>query len=145
MTAVIARAYVALLLVLGPVAFVYVAGPWVDRQLPVVEPFVVVEKTCERGCVTVKGYLGKRRDCRLLSVFATLTDATGFARLLEVSFLDRSEPDLVISRPPGLHAWGPWFINIPAGSGTVSLYAEHQCHPFWATRTLLDTFEVSEL
>ena len=57
MKRVIEAGSVLWLLVLGPVAFVALVGPWVERQFLPVSKFEVKYSKCDGGCVTVSGTL----------------------------------------------------------------------------------------
>lgn len=143
MTKLINASYSFWLLILGPVAFVFGLGPWIDKQFPVIDPFVVTKIDCNGGCVRLEGWLEKRRDCKLVEVYARHIVPGVLPRVLEVHFLDRSTPQL-ITRPIGAQSWGPWRINVPSGVGEIELRAVHHCHPFWETKSQLVGIEVPE-
>ena len=131
------------LLVLGPLAFITLLGPWIDRQFPVVNPFVVAETGCEQDCVVISGWMEKRRDCKLMEVWARHTINGKLPRIVEIQFLDRKKPEL-ITRPVGSQSWGPWLIKLDQPGGTVEIHAIHECHPLWDTKSVLATVKVPE-
>lgn len=142
MTKFIHASYSIWLLILGPLAFVFGIGPALDRNFPVVEPFVISTQECnESVCVQITGWLEKRRDCRLVELYARVQapDHT-IPRIVEVRFLDRPQQQK-ISRPVGQQFWGPWQIAATTGD-MIELRATHQCHPFWETKSTLAAFEV---
>lgn len=141
MSKIVSASYTLWLLLLGPVAFVLGLGPWIDRQFPVVDPFVVTKVDCDGGCVKIEGWLEKQRDCKLVEVYAKYVNGNDLPRIMEVEFLDRAQPQL-ITRPVGSQAWGPWRVKLPSREGIVELYATHECHPFWLTKSQLTGIKV---
>ena len=145
MTKIINASYSAWLLVLGPLVFVFGLGPWVDKQFPVVDPFVITEIGCssDNPCVVISGWMEKRRDCKFLELYGYVTrPGEKMGRVVEVKFLDRAEPDDRKTRPVGSQYWGAWQINAEEGDH-ISLHAIHQCHPLWETKGVLAEFDVS--
>lgn len=115
----------------GALLFAVLIGPWIDRKMPVVDPFVVVHSTRVGDVITVEGWMEKLRDCSTLEVYVVARSSRG-ARVVDIEFLDRSKPDLV-SRPTGVQFWGPWRVSIPADAQTLHVRTRHSCHPFWDT------------
>lgn len=142
MTKFIHASYSVWLLILGPLAFVFAIGPEIDRRFPVVEPFVISTIECNpANCVQIAGWLEKRRDCRLVELYARVQSPDhAIPRIVEVEFLDRPKQQK-ISRPVGEQFWGPWIIKAHDGD-MIELRATHQCHPFWDTKSTIATFEV---
>ena len=135
MSAIIARTYSAWLLVLGPLAFVLGLGPWIDREyFPVVRPFVVINTSASTSpaTITVDGWMTKRRDCRLLEIYAVSYADNGLSRITDIAFRDRSKPEL-ISRPPQTQFWGPWEITAAPDTARITVRTLHRCHPLWDT------------
>lgn len=141
MSKIISASYSLWLLLLGPVAFVLGLGPWIDRQFPVVDPFVVTSVDCDGGCLKIDGWLEKQRDCKLVEVYARHVVPNELPRVMEVQFLDRENSQL-ITRPVGSQTWGPWRVKLSKPEGVVELYATHICHPFWETKSQLTGINV---
>ncbi len=135
MKRVIEACSVLWLLVLGPVAFVALVGPWVERQLLPVSKFEVKYSTCDGGCVTVSGVLNKYRACEFVEAYARVAANNEPAQITAIEYRDKPH-GLKLSRPLGVQAWGPWYVAATPGD-RVEMYARHQCHPFWVTETLL--------
>ena len=135
MKRVIEAGSVLWLLVLGPVAFVALIGPWVERQFLPVSKFEVEYSTCEGGCVTVSGVLNKYRACEFIEAYARVAANNEPAQITAIEYRDKPH-GLKLSRPQGLQKWGPWYVEANHGD-TVTLFARHQCHPFWVTETRL--------
>ena len=133
MTSLIHRTYSLWLLLLGPLVFVFAIGPWIDRtKFPVVDPFVVVNTQHHAGYIEANGWLEKRRDCKLLEIYAVVYMEDGPPRVSDITFKDRSKPDL-ISRPVMTQFWGPWEVFAPVGAKRIAVRTKHRCHPLWDT------------
>ena len=123
------------LLVLGAIVFALLVGPWAESKASPVLAFSVVDTTCQGGCVTVSGMLDKRRDCAFIETYARISRDGDVPRIALIEY--RGEKlGMKFKRPLGLQAWGPWYVEANHGD-TVTLFARHQCHPFWVTETRL--------
>ena len=131
MTRLIYKTYQIWLMLLGPLAFVFAIGPWIDKHFPVVDPFVVVKSEMQGGYAHLEGWFDKRRDCKIVEAYAVI-HLPGGVRVADIAFLDRSKPDL-ITRPTGVQFWGPWQFEIPANAERVTMRTTHRCHPLWDT------------
>ncbi|MCB1890360.1 MAG: hypothetical protein KDH20_22330 [Rhodocyclaceae bacterium] len=130
---IIASSYTWWLLFLGPLSFVGVLGPWLDKSIaPVVDPFVVTWVEVSGGKLHLSGWMDKRRDCRLLEIYAIETPPGGAAHIDDVDF-GRRAGGRTISRPAMRQAWGPWRIDLSDIGSVVTLRTRHACHPLWDT------------
>ena len=123
------------LLVLGAIVFVLMVGPWAESKVSPVVAFSVVDTHCQGGCVTVSGTLNKYRTCVLIETYARVAANNEPAQITAIEYRDKPH-GLKLSRPQGLQKWGPWYVEANHGD-TVTLFARHQCHPFWVTETRL--------
>jgi hypothetical protein len=110
----------------------------IERGLfPVVSRFDVLSIQHGDGTVKVAGTLIKDRGCEVVSLRAMSEAGSS----LRVDYLDRPEGAPPYTRPIGASSWGPWRIH-HGGARYVTLFAEHQCHPFWTIQTALAAFQV---
>ena len=124
-----------LLLLLGPAVFVLALGPWIEQRFArPIKTFEVTHTTCEGGCVTVAGWLDKS-GCTFVDAYAMVSAGSSYPRVATIEYRG-SKLSTRFNRPTGLQAWGPWYIEASPGN-TVTLYARHNCHPFWVTETKL--------
>lgn len=130
---IIAVSYTWWLLALGPLAFIGTLGPWLDRAVfPVVDPFEVTWLEVRGGQLHLAGWMHKRRDCKLIEIYAIEQPPTGPAHIDDVNFGERSSAR-PISRPAIRQAWGPWRIALSDLGSVVTLRTRHACHPLWET------------
>lgn len=124
-----------LLLLLGPVVFVLALGPWLEQRFArPINIFEVTHTTCQGGCVTVAGWLYKN-GCEFVDAYAMVSAGSSVPRVTTIEYRG-SKLGMKFNRPTGLQAWGPWYVEASPGN-TVTLYARHNCHPFWVTETKL--------
>lgn len=131
---------IAQLLALGPIVFVLMLGPWIEKQFSPVTTFAVTTVTCQGGCVTVSGWMRKERACEFVETYARAAGADSIPRVVPVEYRDKNIGKS-FTRPTGPQQWGPWYIEASSGEH-VTLYARHRCHPFWTTETLLAEVKV---
>lgn len=117
----------------GAISFITL-GPYIDEKFPVVEPFVVTKTELADNTLKISGWLYKRRGCERVAILAYVRLQDSLPVAVPVQFYDNT---MKISRPEGLHEWGPWEITVPKNVKTVELTSSHKCHPFWLTKTNL--------
>ncbi len=136
------RSYTVWGLLLGPIAFVYALGPWIERTwFPVVEPFVVTKTIQTAGGVYVSGWMDKRReDCTPIEGFAVAEPEIGLPAIVDLEFLERPGKQTLVTRSKGPQAWGPWFVAAPQDAVRVVARFRHRCHLFWVTKSEYPVF-----
>lgn len=134
-----------LLLVLGSVALA-TAGPAIDNQFPVVDPFMVAHVAkVNTNTIEISGWAKKLRECKVIEVTVLAHNKDNIASLGSVEFLDSPTGELY-SRPksPDRQNWGPWRITVPNTTEKVDISALYQCHVLWNTRTHYTTLNLKD-
>jgi len=119
---------------LGPlIGVAMVCGyAWFDRSRPVIVDFSVSGQSIVDRRVIVSGTMNRARGCRLIEIVAHTSRAGRVGiQLLDVQAQARLGPQ----------SWGPWAVWAAPGDG-VTLYARHQCVPWWDMTTKLGSFVV---
>lgn len=78
------------------------------------------------------GFVHKVRSCKFVGVHVQSEDGEE----LPITLLDADGAG-TLGRPTGSQAWGPWKVRLKPFTQSVELYAIHDCHPLWATKTYL--------
>ena len=78
------------------------------------------------------GFMHTVRSCKFVGVLVDGEDG----KTLPVIFQDANGDD-IRQRPIGSQAWGPWKVKLKPFTQSVELYAVHDCHPLWSTKTFL--------
>jgi len=107
------------------------------RFFPVITNFNITDTKVDVSKVVISGTMHKRRDCEFIQVIAYDSSKA----LIPITFMEDASGDRTKTREVGFQIWGPWSLpnNRP---GVITLYARHQCNPFWQTTAELIHFTV---